>query len=112
MRCKQNFQVFTAADFIAATVEHIPPKGQQTIRYYGRYSNKRRGWDAKHRIRPPVVIAGTMRENPKPTDPNRSPTLFILPPPEKKFARLDDGTILVLDADPLPPDEFPVSFAN
>jgi hypothetical protein len=37
---KQNYQIFTAADFIAASVEHIPPKSQQTIRYYGRYSNR------------------------------------------------------------------------
>jgi hypothetical protein len=28
---KQNFQVFTASDFIAATVEHIPPKSQQCL---------------------------------------------------------------------------------
>jgi hypothetical protein len=26
---KQNFQVFTASDFIAPTVEHIPQKSQQ-----------------------------------------------------------------------------------
>gem|GEM_PF-2669976 len=43
----QNFKIFTAVDFIAAVVEHIPPKGQQTVRYYGRYSNKSRGLDAK-----------------------------------------------------------------
>jgi hypothetical protein len=48
-----NFRVFTASDFLAAAIEHIPPKGQQTIRYYGLYSNKRRGLDAKaHRPRP------------------------------------------------------------
>ena len=29
---KQNYQIYSAADFIAATVvEHIPPKGQQTV---------------------------------------------------------------------------------
>jgi hypothetical protein len=27
---KCNFQIFEAADFLAATVEHIPPKGQQS----------------------------------------------------------------------------------
>ena len=26
---KRNFQIFEAVDFLAATVEHIPPKGQQ-----------------------------------------------------------------------------------
>lgn len=46
-RTKRNFQVFTAADFIAAAVEHIPPKNQHTIRYYGRYSNKSRGLEVQ-----------------------------------------------------------------
>ncbi len=40
---KRNFEVFKATDFLAAAIEHIPPKGQQTIRYYGLYSNKSRG---------------------------------------------------------------------
>jgi hypothetical protein len=26
---KQNFQIFTAGEFLAAAIEHIPPKGQQ-----------------------------------------------------------------------------------
>ena len=40
---KRNFEVFKATDFLAAAIEHIPPKGQETIRYYGLYSNKSRG---------------------------------------------------------------------
>jgi len=40
---KANFQVFTATGFLAAVVDHIPPKGQQTIRDYGLYSNRSRG---------------------------------------------------------------------
>jgi len=39
---KRNFQVFDAVDFLAATVEHIPLKGQHTVRYDGLYSNKSR----------------------------------------------------------------------
>jgi hypothetical protein len=39
-RTKRNFEVFTATEFLAAAVEHIPPKNQHTVRYYGRYSNK------------------------------------------------------------------------
>ncbi|MCB1134148.1 MAG: transposase, partial [Verrucomicrobiae bacterium] len=46
-RTKRNFQVFTAIDFLAAAVEHIPPKNQHTIRYYGRYSNKSRGLEVR-----------------------------------------------------------------
>jgi hypothetical protein len=42
-RTKRNFEVFTATDFLAAAIDHIPPRGQQTIRYYGLYSNKSRG---------------------------------------------------------------------
>ena len=83
---KQNFQVFTAADFIASTVEHIPPKSQQTIRYYGRYSNKRRGWDFKHSVRPPLMAPQLNVEERK--QPIRQPeTLFILPAPEPKSHR-------------------------
>ena len=103
---KQNFQVFTAADFIASTVEHIPPKSQQcpaekaameyseanphgrsqTIRYYGRYSNKRRGWDFKHSVRPPLMA--TLPKGEERKQPIRQPeTLFILPAPEPKSHR-------------------------
>ncbi len=40
---KRNFEIFKAPDFIAAALLHLPPKGQQTVRYYGVYSNKTRG---------------------------------------------------------------------
>lgn len=46
-RTKRNFQIFTATGFLAAAVEHIPPKNQHTIRYYGRYSNKSRGLEVR-----------------------------------------------------------------
>jgi len=31
---KRNFEIFKAPDFIAAALLHLPPKGQQTVRYY------------------------------------------------------------------------------
>ncbi len=40
---KRNFEIFKAPDFIAAALLHLPPNGQQTVRYYGVYSNKVRG---------------------------------------------------------------------
>ncbi len=40
---KKNFQVYTAAEFIAAITQHIPEKSFQMVRYYGWYSNKSRG---------------------------------------------------------------------
>jgi len=37
---KENF---TAVDFLAKLITHIPNKGEQLVRYYGYYSNKSRG---------------------------------------------------------------------
>jgi hypothetical protein len=68
---KRNFQIFEAVDFLAATVEHIPPKGQQTVRYYGLYSNKIRGMAAKTgRLRP------EMRDALRPEPQENSPSDF------------------------------------
>ncbi len=84
---KQNFQIFSAADFIAATVEHIPPKGQQTVRYYGRYSNKRRGWDAKNGIRDPILVRPDLPEPDRKSATSDSDMLFIIPAPSRKSNR-------------------------
>ncbi len=46
---RRNFEVFTATDFLAAITQHIPPKGAQTVKYYGYYSNKARGQRTKAR---------------------------------------------------------------
>jgi len=43
----RNFQIFNPLDFIAEITQHIPNKGEDTIRYYGFYSNKARGMRAK-----------------------------------------------------------------
>ena len=43
----RNFQVFDPLDFLAEVTQHIPNKGEHTIRYYGWYSNKSRGMRAK-----------------------------------------------------------------
>lgn len=40
-------ETFSALDFLARLVTHIPAKGEQTVRYYGYYSNKSRGIRAK-----------------------------------------------------------------
>ena len=52
---KRNFEIFKAPDFIGAALLHLPPKGQQTVRYYGVYSNKTRGRVAE---KSPSLIAG------------------------------------------------------
>ena len=44
---KRNFQIYIPEDFIAALTSHIPNKGQKYVNYYGWYSNKTRGLQAK-----------------------------------------------------------------
>ena len=44
----RNFQIFAPLDFIAEISQHIPNKGEHTIRYYGLYSNKSRGIRGKN----------------------------------------------------------------
>lgn len=39
----RNFQVFEPLEFLAEVTQHIPNKGQHLIRYFGWYSNKKRG---------------------------------------------------------------------
>jgi hypothetical protein len=39
----RNYQVFDPLDFLASATQHIPNKGEHQIRYYGWYSNKKRG---------------------------------------------------------------------
>lgn len=41
-------ETFTALDFLARLVTHIPAKGEQMVRYYGYYSNKSRGMRKKN----------------------------------------------------------------
>ena len=81
---KCNFQIFEAVDFLAATVEHIPPKGQQTVRYYGLYSNKSRGMAAKNGRRRPEMAEA---KRPERQEGPSSGTLFILPAPEPRSGR-------------------------
>jgi hypothetical protein len=83
---KRNFEIFKAPDFIAAALLHIPPKGQQTIRYYGLYSNKTRGQTS--------LIPDRIIRPPEPSSPNlKSPIsnlqseILLIPPPPKQSAR-------------------------
>jgi ribosomal protein S27E len=43
----RNFQTFKPFDFLAEVTQHIPNKGEHQVRYYGAYSNKKRGLAAK-----------------------------------------------------------------
>ena len=48
---KRNFEVFKAIDFIANLTQHIPEKSFQLVRYYGWYSNKKRGMHKQQKIK-------------------------------------------------------------
>jgi hypothetical protein len=43
----RNFEVYDPLDFLAEVTQHIPNKGEHQIRYYGWYSNKKRGLQEK-----------------------------------------------------------------
>ena len=43
----RNFEVFDPLDFLAEVTQHIPNKGEHQVRYYGWYSNKKRGMQEK-----------------------------------------------------------------
>ncbi len=40
---RRNFQIFEPLDFLAEAPQHILEQGEHLIRYYGWYSNKKRG---------------------------------------------------------------------
>ena len=50
---------FSALEFLARRVDHIPAKGEVRVRYCGAYASRRRGW----RRRRGVVLAGTGHED-------------------------------------------------
>ena len=47
----RNFEVYDPLDFLAEVTQHIPNKGEHQIRYYGWYSNKKRGMRKERRLR-------------------------------------------------------------
>jgi hypothetical protein len=81
---KRNFEIFKAPVFIAAALLHLPPKGQQTVRYYGTYSNKTRGQSPlipDRIIRPPVSSNQQSKIN------NHQSEILLIPAPPKQSAR-------------------------
>ncbi len=79
---KRNFQIFKAPDFIAAAIDHLPPKGQQTVRYYGIYSNKSRGMHPCHGAR----VCNPHQPKPA-THALRPIQILLIPAPPKRRAR-------------------------
>jgi len=66
------------ADFAAEGVDHIPPEGHQTIRYYGLYSNRSRG---SARPAHPIVVAPPGTKKPPPDPPFDIDTFEPIDPP-------------------------------
>lgn len=103
---KRNFEVFPATDFLAAVIEHIPPKSQHTIRYYGLYSNKSRGMNRPvvQPIVPPPEKREPPAENEQKAPPPETDPLLIPPPPANAQAMRPLWRDLILatwGADPL-----------
>lgn len=46
-KTSKKTQVFSALDWLARLITHIPNKGEQMVKYYGYYSNKSRGMRKK-----------------------------------------------------------------
>ena len=69
-------------DPLLLSVQHIPPKGQQTVRYYGLYSNKARGMAGDDR---PLLVpapAPVSLDQQAPAD-----EILLVPAPPKQTAR-------------------------
>ena len=45
----RNYDLYDTLDFLAEVTQHIPDKSEHQIRYYGWYSNKKRGQHLKKR---------------------------------------------------------------
>ena len=84
-RTKRNFEIFTATDFLAAAIDHIPPKGQQTVRYYGAYSNKCRGMAGT--LPASLVPAPPASSNQQSEISNHQSEILLIPAPPKQTAR-------------------------
>jgi hypothetical protein len=54
---RRNYQVFDPLDFLATVTQHVPNKGEHQIRYYGMYSNKKRGMRQKQAVGAPATGA-------------------------------------------------------
>jgi hypothetical protein len=100
---KRNFEIFKAPDFIAAVIDHLPPKGKQTVRYYGLYSNKMRGQAS---LIPTRIIRPPASSNQQSSINNPQSEILLVPAPPKQSARAmrplwRDLILKVWGADPL-----------
>jgi hypothetical protein len=106
---KRNFEIFKAPDFIAAVIDHLPPKGKQTVRYYGLYSNKSRGQQSlipDRIIQAPSSNQQSEINNHQSEIQNSQSEILLVPAPPKQSAKSmrplwRDMILKVWGADPL-----------
>ena len=67
----RNYQVFTPRDFLAEITQHIPNQGEHLIRYYGCYSNKARGMQARQAQAPQAGQTACELSSDSPPAPDR-----------------------------------------
>jgi hypothetical protein len=60
----RNYELYDPLDFLAEVTQHIPDKGEHQIRYYGWYSNKKRGQHLKKRVKSVPVQGDTEPDTP------------------------------------------------
>ena len=67
---RKSRKVFNALDWLARLTDHIPGRYEQTVRYYGWYSNKSRGMrknagldDVTHAVMPKDLSSKESRQN-------------------------------------------------
>ena len=87
-RTQRNFEVFSAKEFVAALLAQIPLKGSPQVRYYGWYSNKRRGLRAAAAAVNAPTAAGP-------------PPIALPPPPRRRRTAWRELVKQVWGADPL-----------
>lgn len=54
---KRNVEIFSACDWLAALTGHIPNAGEHLVRYYGWYSNVKRGKRRKTQADDPLSVS-------------------------------------------------------
>ena len=87
----RNYQLFEALEFLAEVTQHIPNKGQHLIRYFGWYSNKKRG------VRKKKEAAADRKQDTGPGDGNDNDISLL------KERRMSWAALIkkVYEADPL-----------
>ena len=82
----RNFELYDPLDFLAEVTQHIPNKGEHQIRFYGWYSNKKRGMQMKKIPKAPL--------NPSSPEPDT---------PYRRKCRMTWATLIkvVYEVDPL-----------